>query len=152
MLQSDPAVMMARQFPCTLRSISKAVLHVKLVMLQIGQEYQVGRFLVKPFKTYHTVPSQVGTAPGTTHFAQHCISVCLWTLAFTLSVLSRMGVSTDKDPQIQKGMLSKCTCTASWITKECQNAVSFTLLIQPTVVLMHPFNNNNNTNNNLPCW
>lgn len=27
--------------------------------LQIGEEYRVGRFLVKPFKTYHTVPSQV---------------------------------------------------------------------------------------------
>ncbi len=52
-----------------LYSFSKYVLHLKLAMLQIGQEYQVGHFLVKPFKTYHTVPSQVGTAPPMTHFA-----------------------------------------------------------------------------------
>ena len=29
-----------------------------LRLSQIGQEYQVGSYLVKPFKTYHTVPSQ----------------------------------------------------------------------------------------------
>lgn len=29
-----------------------------LPLSQIGQEYQVEGFLVKPFKTYHTVPSQ----------------------------------------------------------------------------------------------
>ena len=46
-----------------LLSSSKHELHLKLVVLQIGQEYQLGRFLVKPFKTYHTVPSQVRTAP-----------------------------------------------------------------------------------------
>ena len=52
-------------------TISESVLHLKLVMLQIGQEYQVGRFLVKPFKTYHTVPSQVRTAPP----VLHCVCV-----------------------------------------------------------------------------
>ena len=32
----------------------------KVALLQIGEEYKVGGFLVKPFQTYHTVPSQVG--------------------------------------------------------------------------------------------
>ncbi len=60
---------MAKQYLCKfVRSDSKHVLHLKLAMLQIGQEYQVGRFLVKPFKTYHTVPSQVRTAPPMIHF------------------------------------------------------------------------------------
>ena len=46
-------------------------------MLQIGQEYQVGRFLVKPFKTYHTVPSQVRTAPPVIHcVCVYCVASC----------------------------------------------------------------------------
>ncbi len=57
-----------KAFELLILLLSKHVLHLELAMLQVGQEYQVGRFLVKPFKTYHTVPSQVGTAPPMIHF------------------------------------------------------------------------------------
>lgn len=40
------------------RAFQRCEMPCEITPMQIGQEYQVGRFLVKPFKTYHTVPSQ----------------------------------------------------------------------------------------------
>ncbi|DBA82267.1 TPA: hypothetical protein ACH3X2_000535 [Trebouxia sp. C0005] len=40
------------------RAFQRCEMPCEVTPMQIGQEYQLGRFLVKPFKTYHTVPSQ----------------------------------------------------------------------------------------------
>ncbi|DBA82948.1 hypothetical protein WJX77_000874 [Trebouxia sp. C0004] len=40
------------------RAFQRCEMPCEVTPMQIGQDYQVGRFLVKPFKTYHTVPSQ----------------------------------------------------------------------------------------------
>lgn len=40
------------------RAFQRCDMPCDITLLQIGEEYKVGGFLVKPFKTYHTVPSQ----------------------------------------------------------------------------------------------
>lgn len=40
------------------RAFQRCEMPCDVTPMQIGEEYRVGRFLVKPFKTYHTVPSQ----------------------------------------------------------------------------------------------
>lgn len=40
------------------RAFQRCDMPCEVTPMQIGQAYQVGGFLVKPFKTYHTVPSQ----------------------------------------------------------------------------------------------
>lgn len=40
------------------RAFQRCEMPCDITLLQIGEEYKVGGFLVKPFKTYHTVPSQ----------------------------------------------------------------------------------------------
>ena len=54
-----PALPALPYLSCTMLMLLRSLSHTDwLRLFQIGQEYQVGSYLVKPFKTYHTVPSQ----------------------------------------------------------------------------------------------
>jgi hypothetical protein len=46
----------------------------KLVPLEVGEEYELSKDLrVRPFKTYHVVPSQVLTTNRNHFFVQFCV-------------------------------------------------------------------------------
>lgn len=56
------------------RTMDQSDLDHKLVPLEVGEEYELSKDLrVRPFKTYHVVPSQVLTTNRNHFFVQFCV-------------------------------------------------------------------------------
>ena len=76
-----------------------------LCLSQIGQEYRVGNHLVKPFKTYHTVPSQASLQSSSL-----CISSRLAFLIFLAKFIAGQQKCVGPDGSIVAWILAGGVC------------------------------------------